>query len=56
MYGTFYKTLDTHLMLLPVLALFVFLAVFAVIVLRALARPEAEVARDARLPLDRDDR
>ena len=52
MYTTFYRALDAHHLLLPIAALFVFVGVFTLIVVRALARPEAEIQQAAALPLD----
>lgn len=54
MYGSFYRTISENLLTLPIGSLALFLVVFAVIVIRALTKPAAEIGYDERLPLEND--
>lgn len=52
-----HKELLTHtpLLILPLIALVLFVLVFVVETMRVMRRPKAEVTRDAMLPLAEDD-
>ena len=55
MYQAFYKAISGDVMMLPILALAIFIVVFAGLVVRVMRRPADEVSRHAALPLSKDD-
>ncbi len=55
MYSTFYKQIADSLLLLPLVALVLFVLVFAALLHRTLGRPKDELERAARLPLGDDE-